>query len=143
VRQAERTTRFFDGRGRLGGETTHRVSLSSSARNSATYLYGFGTSMDPAGPAACPPAYDIHACPWLDLDSPLTPYEVLKLVVLSPLAVVRALWMLVTWLIVGCMSWLICLGLADDVPLPPLRYGASDAGLQPVGRATTHPPSLH
>ena len=79
--------------------------------------------MDP--PEACPPAYDLHTCPWLDLESPLTAYEVLKLVLLWPLAVVRALWMLVTWLIVGCMSWLICLGVPDDVPLPPLRYGAS------------------
>lgn len=110
---AERTTRILDDRGRLGEETTHAASRLATLK-----------TMDPP---ACPPVYDLHACPWLDLESPLTPYEALKLLVLSPLAMVRAVWMLVTWLIVGCMSWLICLGVPDDAPLPTLRYGASDA----------------
>ena len=72
-----------------------------------------------------PPAYDVEACPWLDLESPLTLWEWSKLLLLFPLGLLRTVWMVVTWVSVGFLSWLMCLGVADDQPMPPLRNGAS------------------
>lgn len=73
--------------------------------------------------------YDVRACPWLELDSPITALEWVKMVVLMPLGLFRMLMVFLIWLVVAASGELACLGLPENEPLTGWRNGEAPSQL--------------